>query len=458
MASQKDPITGIVKLSVPAASYKGLDQEYFSTRVGTFFKITTKMYEQGCGYIFTGQGKDPIYGDVDLITFNNDTGVYTYGPDGKHTHPTTTGVAPDDTWNDDMQCIADPCLKTMSGIDGIPGTGDPGDVFGDGTIDPKGSAILYMPLTLEAFYYDGTKWTPLFSSPWPTIFTTATASDTVIEPGNPPDAPCRIDNQTMTLEGHPHEHLSSCGVSWKDPLCNVWSKYACVWSVLQVDTVRGKLDVIFCTYTYSLREDFAFKGDVDRSGKVDWVDLGYVGGAYGKRDEYLFLPFEKYAIADFDFNPYADFNVNNKIDWPDLGDTGLTYGQDWRNYVQTGTRPTAKFGTPNRTVNGSPGGDIHVCDTVVFNCTASKDTDGRIVLYILVVFNDQLMPNWVVGFAAEQDPWVTPLMFTMLGVGQPGVEAAPGHFPSSGTYHVYLYVVDDDGLYGNAKMDITVLP
>ena len=58
-------------------------------------------------------------------------------------------------------------------------------------------------------------------------------------------------------------------------------------------------------------------GDVDWSGKCDWIDLGKFALAYGG------------TYPDSPYNPAADFDGSGKVDWKDLGTLALNYGKTY---------------------------------------------------------------------------------------------------------------------------------
>lgn len=305
--TQRDPITGIVKLGVPAGSFEGIDHVFYSTLQGLYIRVQLILEEQGCGYLFTGVGKNPILGDVDIYTWNNNTGVYTLGSDGIPHTP------------DDQFIELGPCLRQVSGLDGIPGTGDPGDIFGDGTVDPKGSSILYLPTKLDMSYYDG-GWQPLCMVSFPMLMTTALASDTVIEPLS------SINGVVATETGHPWRHFFD-GLPWDDPDCNLKVTYACSWSKLNIPAANATLsqvDIILPIREYKVREDRytyapwgasikkGLRGDVNLDQIVDFKDIYLVAQAFATDDEGLGTP---------NASPWFDARCDHWYDsWIDLYD------------------------------------------------------------------------------------------------------------------------------------------
>jgi len=56
-------------------------------------------------------------------------------------------------------------------------------------------------------------------------------------------------------------------------------------------------------------------GDIDGSGKCDWVDQGLLGAAYGSKP------------GDPNWNPDADLDGSGKVTWEDLGILGMHFGR-----------------------------------------------------------------------------------------------------------------------------------
>jgi len=282
--TQANPITGIVKIGVPADSYQGLDHTYFSPRYKTYFNVKTVMLEQGCGYIFTGSGKNPVFGDVDYEVYNDNTGVYTVADDQFISAPNIP--IPACMGNRPWLPYAQPTMpeQWVSGVDEIPGTSDLYDMFGDGNPDLAGSAILYLPTILAVSIWMGTYWGPLFMSAWPQVLTTGTASDIVIE------SQSDIDGSAWSGSGSPIEFVAS-GVVWnstyKDFKAGVIADYVAAWSCLEVPTALGALDVMYVMTAYNVRADAAFLrwGDANQNKMLDGLDYGAFGASWGKMDE-----------------------------------------------------------------------------------------------------------------------------------------------------------------------------
>jgi hypothetical protein len=339
VATQPNPITGIVKLSVPTEGAYQLDHTYYSPRFETYFRVMLFMVEQGCGYLFTESGKNPVSGDVDYAVINNDLGVFTMG---QQFISAPAIPIPPCMGNRPWLPLIDSSLpeQWVSGGDEIPGTGDTYDAFGDGTPDPAGSALLYMPTLMVTLFFDGTKFTPLFSSPWPQVMTTATASDVVVEPNS------ALDGLSWAGAGNPTQFLAS-GSVWnsvqKDYYAMAISDWASAWSCLNVPTVLGHLDVMYAISAHNVRDDPAFLrwGDANQNGMVDGLDYGAFGATWSKMDENFGLPnatdYHWYAgpdglwnTVDDDrqigtFNANFDFNNNGMIDGLDYG----TFGANW---------------------------------------------------------------------------------------------------------------------------------
>jgi hypothetical protein len=288
--TQRDPITGIVKLGIPAESYSGLDHMWYSYDVGTWFRANIILETQGCGWLFTGVGKDPILGAVDLEVFNNLTGVYTFGPDGvdgTQDDELLAGPTSVEGYAAGAGPPIGPCLQELRGPDNIPGT--PDDPIGRGDPDGPnlpGSAIMYLPTTMVVTFWSGGQWNLLYTSPWPQLLTTGRAYDKVIEPASP------INGLEATQEGHPWEffagvdHSEYDPVPWKDKYCNAYVKYASAWSVLNVQTPMGRNDVISEVHEKSVREDLVI-ADINCDELVDIVDIVMCALAFGAEDEYV---------------------------------------------------------------------------------------------------------------------------------------------------------------------------
>jgi len=324
--TQRDPITGVVKIGVPHQSYSGLDHTYWSDRVGTYFRVQILLETQGCGWLFTGVGKKPLLGDVDVITWADNTGVYTIGDDGgigtgddvllsggipnvddpdppgpaTHAYGAGPPLAP---------CLQDPVFR---GPDGIPATGD--DALGDGTTDPPGSSILFLPSRMEVTRWDGAFWVPLFGSPWPQLLTTGVAYNTVFEQGS------AIDGVEYQEIGYPWEFFAGGTVPWKDSKCNAFVKYACVWSVMEVDTDLGALDVHFLVWEKKVREDVVI-ADADCNQAVNILDILVAAVAFGSNDEKFGNP-----IADPNFDARADMDGNGLINILDILAMAVDFG------------------------------------------------------------------------------------------------------------------------------------
>ena len=317
--TQKDPITGIVKLSIPAESYAGLDHPYYSSRLLTYFRVQILLEDQGCGWLFTGEGKDPVLGDVDIITFNNSTGVYS----------NRTGERMD----------IYPCLQELKGDDGIPGTGD--DPFGDGEEDPPGSCIVLIPSRQVVLFWQKepfNRWALLFESPWPQPFTTGTASDIVVEAGDAPNNELALRHANKTVHGEPMEFLAGIdhkaegwNVTWKHPYCNAYFTTACAWSMIDTDTVLGILDVMFYSVQKAYRYD-ALIADINCDEKANIKDIGRVGKAFGATPQDFGpdgIPYtdDDKTVDDPNWDAGADLiKPRAKINIKDIGRIGKDFG------------------------------------------------------------------------------------------------------------------------------------
>jgi hypothetical protein len=261
---------------------------WYSYDVGTFFRARILLEEQGCGWIYTGVGKQPILGAVDLKTYNNYQGVYTFGPDntaktaddellaGEVVGGGSAGAGPPLT----------PCLQLLRGYDDIPGTAD--DPIGRGDINGPnvpGSSILYLPSTMYVTYWNDAikQFVPLFSSPWPQLLTTGTAYDIVMEPVS------AINGANTTQTGQPWEFFAGLDhptkkVPWKNPECNVYVKYATAWSVLHTPSALGNVDVLMEVWEKKVRSDVLI-ADINCDETCNIVDIVIAALAFDTKDE-----------------------------------------------------------------------------------------------------------------------------------------------------------------------------
>ena len=305
----KDPITGIVKLGIPAQSFVGQNYTWFDLPTYQWFRWQTWTAEQGYGWLFTGEGKNPILGDVDIYTFNNDTGVYWLSPSpkaGELAAPTGQPPSP--------------------GPDGIPGTCDDG--FGNCTADPPGSSVTIIPATLTVeTSFDNATWSPLFEVPWPLIFTTATAYDIVNEPTSV------LNGVDYEVDGEPWEFLAGIdhkaegwNVTWKHPKCNAYVIHACAWSVLNTTSEMGIVDAIYYTKAKLVREDCII-ADVNCDEKVNIKDIGVCGKAFGAEEQFYPPPNWDKPFPDPHWDPHGDLiKPRGKVNIKDIGRIGKDFG------------------------------------------------------------------------------------------------------------------------------------
>jgi len=325
--TQRDPITGIVKLGVPAESYAGLDHTYYSVRVGTYFRVQIFLEIQGCGWLFTGIGKRPILGDVNITSWSSNLGTYSFGPDGLPktgddvflSGNATNAAPPPATHAAGAGPPLGPCLEELRGPDDIPGTGDLDDPFGDGTPDPPGSSILYLPSTMQVTYWSGSAWLSLFGSPWPQLLTTAKSRNVVLEPAS------LINGVDAYSVGHPWEfragvdHPEWPPVPWEHKFSNAYVKYVCVWSVMDVDTAMGWLDVHFKVVEKKFRDapgtswDCVLPDIMAENEYVTISDIRKAAKAYDQYDEGFGSP-----KADPLYDGAAD--VMDPRGWVSIGD------------------------------------------------------------------------------------------------------------------------------------------
>ena len=309
--SDPDPETGVVDLAVPAASYVGLTHAFYDPGSNLWYKIEITMDADGYGWLFTGTGTTPVLGDVDSYSYGDNNGVY-WGPESSFAD----------------QKAADPGELPDPGPDGVAGTDDDG--LGDGTTDPAGSSVLYLPTTLHTLYWDGTTWRELFSAPWPQTLTTGTSYHIVIEPAS------EIDGVDSTAEGEPWEFLAGLDhegqdVDWDHPSWNAYVTYACSWSVLDVSTALGDLDVVFKTVEKKVREDLVI-ADINCDETVDIFDVVTCAKAFGTGDEGpgpdgLCDTDDDKPVADEGFDGKADIKPDGLIDIFDIVSISKDFGK-----------------------------------------------------------------------------------------------------------------------------------
>ena len=310
--SDPDAETGVVDLSVPAARYVGVEHAFYDTNSLLWYKINLTMAADGYGWLFTGTGTAPLLGDVDSYTYGDNSGVY-WGPESPlHAN----------------EKAADPGELPSPGTDGVAGTDDDG--FGDGTVDPAGSSILYLPSTLTTLYWDGTAWRDLFAAPWPQVFTTGTVYDIIIEEAS------ELNGENYTAKGDPWEFLAGLDhpgqdVDWDQPNWNAYVTYACSWSVLDIATALGDLDVVFETVEKMVREDLVI-ADINCDEAVDIFDIVTCSKAFGTQDEGpgpdgLCDTGDDKPVADDGFDAKADIKPNGVIDIFDIVAISKDFGE-----------------------------------------------------------------------------------------------------------------------------------
>ncbi|MFQ5999997.1 MAG: hypothetical protein ACE5J6_04390, partial [Candidatus Bathyarchaeia archaeon] len=235
--SYADPVTGLVKLVLPAETYN-VEPTYMFEFIG-WVNTTVTMPINGYGWLFTGNGTSPILGDVDCYTSNNNTGAYWYPP------------------SQNASILAAPKGRHPdTGPDGIPGTADDG--FGNGTADPPGSCIIYQLTNVNTTYTNeglGWNWVPFFNYNWTGVWTTAVAFDVVIEPSS------GLNGVNSTEVGGPFEFLAGLDnpglgpVPWKHDKCNAYVTLAGAWSLHNIPTALGDLDILVDETEKKVRED-----------------------------------------------------------------------------------------------------------------------------------------------------------------------------------------------------------
>jgi hypothetical protein len=354
--SAPDPQTGIIYMTAPAAGFTDpLDHQYYSPRFGFYFWIKMLMPQDGYGWLFTGLGTDPVLGDVDILTYDIGSAPYFAGSDpsnGVCWQNATTNQA--SKWPDALAAYRGGFPDI--GPDLVPGTSDDG--FGDGTPDPAGSSVLYLPTKLLVLY-DVTAtgdWQPLFMAPFPMVLTTATAFDFVNEPtsaihgcpinsvndpNNQPPSPIAVNPHGGPITGQPWPG------PWpkEAPKSISFVKYVCSWSILKIVTALGFLDTSYENAEWKIIENCPvitpayppgtqtgyqwMKGDGDLTnspGKVDYNDLFGLADAYGSNDEKWVYGLLPGPPADPNYDARFDFDGTSKVDFNDLFQLADNYG------------------------------------------------------------------------------------------------------------------------------------
>jgi len=300
--SDPDPETGIINLTVQSASYVGVEHIFYDPGSWLWYKISVSMDANGYGWLFTATGTTPVLGDVDCYTHGNNSGVY-WGSESPFAGLKAAGPGE----------MPDP------GPDGVAGTDDDG--FGDGTADPTGASVLYMPTTLHTSYWMGAGWIELFSAPWPQVLTTGTAYGVVIEPAS------MLNGVNYTAKGEAWEFLAGLDhsgedVDWDHPYWNAYVTYACSWSVLDVSTALGDLDVVFEIVEMKVREDVVI-ADLNCDETVNIMDIYTCAKAFGAKDEGpgpdgLCNTGDDKPVADQGFDGKADIETDGVINIRDI--------------------------------------------------------------------------------------------------------------------------------------------
>jgi len=354
--SHPDDQTGIIYMTAPAAGFVDpLDHKYWSPRFGMYFWIKMLMPQDGYGWLFTGLGTDPVLGDVDILTYDIGSAPYFAGSDpsnGVCWQNATTNQA--SKWPDALAAYRGGFPDI--GPDLVPGTSDDG--FGDGTPDPAGSSVLYLPTKLLVLY-DVTAtgdWQPLFMAPFPMVLTTATAFDFVNEPtsaihgcpinsvndpNNQPPSPIAVNPHGGPITGQPWPG------PWpkEAPKSISFVKYVCSWSILKIVTALGFLDTSYENAEWKIIENCPvitpayppgtqtgyqwMKGDGDLTnspGKVDYNDLFGLADAYGSNDEKWVYGLLPGPPADPNYDARFDFDGTSKVDFNDLFQLADNYG------------------------------------------------------------------------------------------------------------------------------------
>ena len=307
---------GVIQFIVLRDTYIGLNHTYWDPRLETYARFQTVLGANGYGLIYTSADH---LGDVDIHTFSNYTGLY---------------------WLSTSELAATVNDFPSAGNDLLTGTDDDG--YGDGSLDPLGSSILYLPLILHIDIWHDEIWWRIVDIPFSLVMTTGTAYHIVDEPDSTLDG-----NSTGTLTGEPWEYVHS-GVPWTNDKSRYCATYVSAWSMLDVsalylDTFFMDLDFLWkwkqvilradCEvdtiagtktgYQYLMGDGTTTFSDTYPPGsfpdfKVSWQDLFSLASAYGAEDE----DFEKPA-ADSNYDARYDLTstfgaADSKIGWQDL--------------------------------------------------------------------------------------------------------------------------------------------
>jgi len=354
--SAPDPQTGIIYMTAPAEGFVDpLDHKYWSPRFEMYFWIKMIMPQDGYGWLFTGLGTDPVLGDVDILTYGIGAAPYFTGSDPSN------GVCWQNATTNQGSNFPDQLAAYRGGFpdigpDLVPGTADDG--FGDGTPDPAGSSVLFLPTKLLV-QFDMTgagNWKPLFLSPFPMILTTETAFsfineptslihgcplNSVNDPNNQPPSPIAVNPHGGPITGQPWP-----GPWPKDaPESISFVKYVNSWSILEIVTALGFLDTNYETTEWKIIENCPvttpayppgtqtgytwMKGDGDLTnspGKVDYNDLFGLADAYGSNDEKWVSGVTPGPPADPNYDARFDFDGTSKVDFNDLFQLADNYG------------------------------------------------------------------------------------------------------------------------------------
>jgi len=120
--------------------------------------------------------------------------------------------------------------------------------------------------------------------------TTGTAYDIVIEPAS------LINGVNSTETGQPWEFYAGLDhpeyavqfppypTPWKHSKCNAYATYACAWSMLNITTTLGPLDIMWQIVEKKVREDCVI-ADINCDEKVNIFDVALAALAFGEEDE-----------------------------------------------------------------------------------------------------------------------------------------------------------------------------
>jgi len=290
-----------------------------------WLRITEAMAAPGFGWIYTVSG----IADVDVRTFNNDSGTFWNWPSplaGQFAYDHVTVPFP------------------SPGADGLPGfcpagPGTQDDGFGDGAPEMlPGASVLYLPemFMVEGWNATAGTWDLLMGAPLMMVMTTAVASDCVAQVDSPLNGRCSMK------AGMPWDFLA-WGVPWKHIGCNKKVTYAAAGSlcdfVLDPGPPRIALDILYDVKEKKVRADQVGRtggvvADIWNIGyhqQVNIIDIAVCEKAFGAWDEGLGPDgtpntADDQPVAHPRYDARADLDCNSLIDIFDLVRIAVDFG------------------------------------------------------------------------------------------------------------------------------------